>query len=292
MQETTRRRRRGDRKDGRLLRSMSPMDMVAPYIMPLKSGATNSIMDEVDLSSMDRYIHEKRAQGMEGFGILHVLVAAYVRTVSQKPGINRFISGHRIYARYDVEIMLTVKKKMALNAPETVVSVVFPREDTAKDVYERLNREIYAAREEDNGMDDTARVLNYIPRPIKRGTVKLLGFMDYYDLIPRQLTRYSPFHGSMFLTSMGSLGIPPVVHHLYDFGNVPAFLSFGKKEKRYELNAKGEVEERRFIRYCVSLDDRICDGFYYASAVRVFHACLKNPWVLDTPPEQVVEDIE
>ena len=122
--------------------------------------------------------------------------------------------------------------------------------------------------------------------------MKLLGLMDYYDLIPRQLTRYSPFHGSMFLTSMGSLGIPPVVHHLYDFGNVPAFLSFGKKEKRFELNAKGEVEEKRFIRYTVSLDDRICDGFYYASAVRVFHACLKNPWVMDTPPERVVEDIE
>ena len=43
----------------------------------------------------------------------------------------------------------------------------------------------------------------------------------------------------MYITSMGSLGIPPIYHHLYDFGNVPVFCAFGPKRKAYELEADG-----------------------------------------------------
>ena len=45
-------------------------------------------------------------------------------------------------------------------------------------------------------------------------------------LVPKELTDLSPFHGSIFITSMGSLGIPPIYHHLYDFGNIPVFVAF------------------------------------------------------------------
>ena len=69
----------------------------------------------------------------------------------------------------------------------------------------------------------------------------ILRFMDYFGLIPASLIRVSPFHGSLFITSMGSLGIPPVFHHLYDFGNVPVFCSFGAQEKRLEVRRDGTV---------------------------------------------------
>ena len=44
--------------------------------------------------------------------------------------------------------------------------------------------------------------------------------LDYFGFLPRWLTKLSPFHGSVYITSMASLGIPPIFHHLYDFGNV------------------------------------------------------------------------
>ena len=45
------------------------------------------------------------------------LVASYVRTVSQRPGINRFIRGQRVHARNCIEVMLTIKKEIALDSP-------------------------------------------------------------------------------------------------------------------------------------------------------------------------------
>ena len=41
-------------------------------------------------------------------------------------------------------------------------------------------------------------------------------------MAPKFLLELSPFHGSIYFTSMGSLGIKPVYHHLYDFGTAPA----------------------------------------------------------------------
>jgi len=40
-----------------------------------------------------------------------------------------------------------------------------------------------------------------------------LKLLDYFGLAPYSLIKVSPFHGSMFITSLGSLGIPPIYHH-------------------------------------------------------------------------------
>lgn len=38
------------------------------------------------------------------------------------------------------------------------------------------------------------------------------------------------------------------------------------------------------------LDERICDGYYYASALKLLKNILKNPWQLDEVPT-VIPDI-
>ena len=180
---------------------------------------------------------------------------------------------------------------MRTGSPDTVIKAVFPKDATARQVYEILNSTVKAAKEEDSSFDGTARALNYIPGLVLRLVMGILSFMDYFGLIPASLIRVSPFHGSLFITSMGSLGIPPVFHHLYDFGNVPVFCSFGAKEKRLEVRRDGTVAEVHYIPYTFTTDERICDGFYYASAFKLLRGYLKDPWQLDVPPESVKEDI-
>jgi len=116
--------------------------------------------------------------------------------------------------------------------------------------------------------------------------------MDYFNLVPQSLLDVSPFHGSLYLTSMGSLRLPAAYHHLYEFGDVPMFVSFGAIYKERELQADGTVQTKNMVDFVVSTDDRICDGFYFASSLQMFKGFLKNPWSLDTPPESVVDDID
>ena len=48
-----------------------------------------------------------------------------------------------------------------------------------------------------------------IPGVVLKFTVWLLRTLDYFGLLPQFLLEVSPFHGSLFLTSMGSLCIFP-----------------------------------------------------------------------------------
>ena len=125
-----------------------------------------------------------------------------------------------------------------------------------------------------------------------RCAVGILRCMDYFGILPKALVKVSPFHGSFIITSMGSLGINAIYHHLYDFGNLPVFLSYGKKYTDYVLNEDGEMEKRHFVTFKVVTDERICDGYYYASAFKIIKRYLLNPDLLDTPVEKVVEDVD
>lgn len=292
-----RKRRIGDRKDGRKLRTLSPMSMVSPYIMKTRAGAQNKVHYTLDISNAEEYIRKKRAEGLKNFGVLHVLVAAYVRTVSQRPAINRFISGQKIFARNSIDTIMAIKMSMTLEAPDTMIKLKFKPSDTADDVYHAFVKEIADNRGEnatsESAFDKAARILRYIPGLFLKFTVYILNLLDYFGLLPRFLTDLSPFHGSMVITSMGSLGIPPIYHHLYDFGNVPIFIAYGAKKKMIvPQRGTGEPEYKKFLDFTITTDERICDGFYFASALKYLCNILENPNVLDNPPEKVIEDIE
>lgn len=284
-----------DRKDGRLLRTIDPLAYVANFIMSNRIGSQNLIKDCVDIENINKFVHKKRAEGFTGFGTMHVLIAAYIRTLSQRPALNRFISGQRIFARYNIEIIMAIKKQMSLEAPETMEKFIFGYNATIFDVYNQFNNKILKIKdttEDDTNFDKLAGLLGKIPRFLLRWTIKFLNFLDYYGKLPTFLTNLSPFHGSLVITSMASLGIPPIYHHLYDFGNVPVFIAFSATRHENVLDKNGDIKSIRYLDFTISTDERICDGFYFASALKEFKKYLKNPQLLENPPLQIVEDIQ
>ena len=282
-------------KGGRKVKSLPPMSYVIPYIMKTRNTAQNFISDSLDIDNAEAYIRQKRKEGLTNFGMLHLFLAAYARTVSQRPGINRFIRGQRIYTRDYIEVMMTIKKEMTLESPDTCIKFYMSPEDTCETIYNNFSALVEENKAKSNNgesaFDSTARILTYIPGLFLRGTVAFLRFIDYFGLLPRFLTHVSPFHGSMAITSMGSLGIPPIYHHLYDFGNIPLFISYGAKKKVYELDKDGEVVSKKYMDLSIVTDERICDGYYFASALKLMKSILKNPEQLDVPPEKVIKDI-
>jgi len=225
-----------------------------------------------------------------------VLLATYVRALCKYPQLNRFISGQKVYSRMeDIQYCMVIKKEMTLDSPDTSIKVHLNRKDTAKDVYEKLNaavESVKASQELDSSLDNLISYLNLIPSVVLKFTVWLLKLLDYFGMLPKFLTELSPFHGSLFFTSMGSLGIPPIYHHLYDFGNIPVFGAFGCKRRALELQEDGTVVQRKYLDVKFVLDERIVDGYYYAAFFKHFRMLLRHPEILDTPPETLVSDID
>ena len=285
----------GDRTDGRKLHTLDPVQVVGNYVMPTRSGASNCIHETVEISAVERYIREKRRAGMPNFGITHVFLAAYVRCVAKYPALNRFLSGQQVYSRdNDIQFCMMVKEDMTTEAPESAMKLHLRPTDTVEDIYRKFNAEVDRIKDNSSAsdFDKTAKALSLIPGVFFKFVIWVLKTMDYFGLLPKFLLEVSPFHGSIFFTSMGSLGIPPIVHHLYDFGNLPIFVAFGCKYRKNEVQLDGTVVQRKYIDYTVNTDERICDGFYFATTLKHMKKLLMHPERLDEPIEEVVRDID
>ena len=285
----------GDRPDGRKLRTLDPVQVVGGFIMPTRVGASNFVRDSVEIAAMERYIREKRRAGLTGFGITHVFLGAYVRTVAKYPALNRFFSGQQTFSRdNDIQFCMMVKEDMTTEAAESAMKLHLQPTDTVEDIYRKMNEQVTRIKEaaDASNFDKTAKLLSLIPGVAFKFVVWVLKVMDYFGLLPRFLLEVSPFHGSIFFTSMGSLGIPPIVHHLYDFGNLPVFCAFGCKYRKNEIDMEGNVVQRKYIDFTVNTDERICDGFYFATALKHMKKLLQHPERLDEPLDEVVKDVD
>ena len=292
--EKKRKKRFGDRREGRRLRTLDPYNAMTPFIMKQKSDASNYFSEVVEVTEIERYLRKKRAEGFPGMGMLHLFTATYIRTTALFPAINRFCSGQRIYARDNVEFMMTIKKQLRMDAGETSIKIAFDRSDTIDNVYHKLSSEINKVRNEGEvtSTDSVAASFMKLPRVLLRFTVLLLELLDYFGLLPKSLIDASPFHGSVIITDLGSIGLPAIYHHLYDFGNLPVFIALGAKKRVHEQDADGKIVLKKYVDAKLVVDERICDGFYFSQAFKYFKSVLRNPEVLDLPPERIVDDIE
>lgn len=287
-----RRRRLGDRYDGRRIRTLDPLYQLIPYIMRTRVDSHVYFEDSLDIGKADAWLRVQRDSGHPGLGYLHVFIAALVRAMSQRPRLNRFIAGQRVYARSDLTISLAIKKRLDADSPETTVKLRFDPLDTIWDVERKVNEAVALSKDmkASNHTDRTARLFVLIPGSLLRFVIWLLRCLDFVGLLPKVIHRASPFHTSAFITDMGSLGIRPIFHHLYDFGTTSIFVAFGAKERRREIGKDGQVVERKYLSLKVVGDERICDGAYYASAFRYILGFLRDPSALALPPETPVED--
>ena len=286
-------RRFGDRKEGRLLRSLPAFAKFVPFIMPTRNIACNQYEESFEVSDVDRRLRKLRVDGYKGIGILHFIIAAYIRGVSMLPGMNRFVVGRRIYARDNIEVVMTVKRSLAIDATETTIKVVFEPTDTIFDVYRKMSEKIDEIKtvEGNNNTEDVAEAMCKAPRFLLRFALTILRIMDYFGWLPQSLLDASPFHGSMIITDLGSLRIGPIYHHIYNFGTLPVFISFGAKRHAYELDRHGNMVDRKYVDCKFVMDERTVDGHYYAQFLQAFRYICQHPEIVETPPSKVVEDV-
>lgn len=278
---------------GTYVRSLPAFAKFVPFIMPTRNDACNQYEESFEVSDVDRRLRKLRVDGYKGIGILHFIIAAYIRGVSMLPGMNRFVVGRRIYARDNIEVVMTVKRSLAIDATETTIKVVFEPTDTIFDVYRKMSEKIDEIKtvEGNNNTEDVAEAMCKAPRFLLRFALTILRIMDYFGWLPQSLLDASPFHGSMIITDLGSLRIGPIYHHIYNFGTLPVFISFGAKRHAYELDRHGNMVDRKYVDCKFVMDERTVDGHYYAQFLQAFRYICQHPEIVETPPSKVVEDV-
>lgn len=281
----------GDRYDGRRVKHGDPTNIIIPFLMKERDDSQVFFDAEIDVSKVDAIIQAKRKEGAD-IGFLDYLLAALVRTISQYPRMNRFIAGRRIYARDELRVSMAVKKELSIHTEETNVKFNFPREATVDEVNKIVRSTIAANKGEDasNNMDKLINVLNKFPRWFYTLFINLIIWLDYHGRMPKFIHEVSPFHTSVFVTNMGSIGADPIYHHLYNFGTTSVFIALGNRRKQRVIDRDGKIKERKVMKLRFTADERIADGYYLSVALKYFTGLFNRPEELENPPEQVNYD--
>ncbi len=287
-------KRRGDRTDGWRVHATDPTFDIIPHIMPQRCDSQVFFEQEVETEALDNFVRNTRrdpSMEMPELSRLTVVMAACVRTFARYPKINRFVAGNKIYARNHYCISLTMKKSMSIESDEANLKMFYNPNATLKDVYDDLIEKINASKNHiDNGTDNLVDKITSVPQWAIRLFISWINFKDRHKGLPKSIYSFSPFHTSMYVTDIGSTGIGSIYHHIYNLGTTSMFCSIGRREKKLVLNEEGKPAYINTIKFNFVIDERICDGFYYAKSVRYLTRLLQHPEELLTPPETINED--
>ncbi len=281
----------GDRKDAYRVKNVEPFFLIIPYVMKTRVDSQVYFSDEIDISAVEQFVRSKQKE-IPGLKLYHVLVAAMTRVYSQRPYLNRYVMDSKIYARKNIDVSLTIKRGMSVNDNETVIKPTFEPDATLYDVVKAFNEGVETNRKvvDENDTDFTAKLIGHLPHWLVKGVVNFLWFMDKKGWMPGIVSKVSPFHTSLFITNMGSIGIKPIYHHIYEFGTTSVFVAIGRKRLEVTKDDEGNIKRKHYMSIKVVADERICNGHYYAESARLLMRYLNHPEKLLVPPENVVID--
>lgn len=271
----------GHRSDGKKIKKLTPIFKIMPCVMLDRADSQVYFKQDIALKHLDEYIDRKAEEGIR-LSYMNIIYAAIVRIIGERPRLNRFAMNGALYQRNKIYVSLVIKKSLTDDGVETPLKLKFNGDENIFEIKEKLdatiekNKDVKAA----NKTDKLVSILSAIPSGLIRAIVKFLMFLDKHGVMPKKIIEASPFHTSVFLTNVGSLGIDSIYHHIYNFGTTSMFFSMGKKKKSY-IYEDEEFKEEKCITLAFVGDERICDGYYYASSFKLLLKYLKKPELLE-----------
>lgn len=282
----------GKRSDGRLVREVEPFQRIIPYIMRTRTDSMNMFEESIPCAGMDRYIRARKAEGVQ-LAYLHLMIGALVRLVALRPQLNRFVVRGRIYTRPKIWVSFVVHQNLRSDDAGTTIKLCFEGTETIGEITEKINTAIVketTQKQESNATDKVAALIMGIPGPLIRLVVNTLMFMDRHNALPKAILEASPFHTSLFVTNLRSLGINHIFHHVYEFGTTGLFIAIGK-EKNVPVVEGSQIVAQKCMGFGLVADERFCDGLYFARSLKLLKKFLSHPELLEEPLAHKIEDV-
>ena len=282
----------GRRSDGKPVKNLPPEFKLMPSIMKERSDSQVFFKQDIVITAMDEYINKKAEEGIK-LSYMDIIFAAAVRIIAERPQLNRFVINGRVFARNEILTSISIKKSLSDEGEETSIKLHFNGTENIFEVKNKLEDTIEKNKstENENSTDKLADFIAKVPVSFVKFTVGLLKWMDRHGMLPKSVIEASPFHTSIYITNVGSIGIDSIYHHLYNFGTTSMFLAMGKKKKSY-VYEDDDIKQEKCITIGFVGDERICDGYYFASSFRSLVKYLNKPELLENAPESKEEFIK
>jgi hypothetical protein len=269
------------RSDGDLLRNVGPLRRMMPKLMRGRNESIIFHTAQWDIAAARAWLREfnrsRRGTG-DPATLFHMLVFACANMLHARPGLNRFVSGGRLYQRKGVWLSFALKKRMAEEEPLLTVKLEFPAGEHFDQCVERIAAATKDSRYGgERHIDSEVRLLTNLPGPLLTAILAGGRLLDRINLLPSFFIDPDPLYTSMFLANLGSIHIDSVHHHLYEYGTCSLFGVMGTVKKVMAVDRRGRPEVREVLQVNWSLDERVNDGFYCVESLAMLQRQMEDP---------------
>ena len=279
-------RRWGDRKDGRRVKDAPGLQTIMAHLWPNRTDNEVYLHETLDATELVKYL-EKKNEGLDyKLTLFHCAITSLARMVRERPLMNRFIQGHRMYERNEISLSFVCKRRFTDQAEEALMVLVPKDTDTVNEISRKVAGDVLETRKSEHstgGVDALLDSFARIPRLLLMLIIRIVRWLDFWGLNPSFLTEGDPNYTTILCTNLGSIKCPSVYHHLTNYGTNSIMVAIGMLHKEEMLMPDGHKEIRDALDIGVTLDERIADGFYFARSLRLIKYIFSNPELLEQP---------
>jgi hypothetical protein len=275
-------RRLGDRRDGALMRDIDSMHYIMPLMYPNRCDNEAYIRLSIDISKTEEYIKEYNKEHPDArIALFDVVIAAVLKTLRQRPQMNRFIANQTMYQRNNLTAAFTVKKEFRDDGDETLARIVAEDSDNLTSISSKVRQQIAKCKTENDESTEAMNIIMKIPGKHLIGAIAR--FLDKHGWMPKSVIATDPYQCSVVFSNLASVGMDIGYHHLMNWGTNSLFIILGTKKNRAHFDQNGNVTMKREVDLAFTIDERISDGFYYSKSLKMVKLLVENPKLLETP---------
>ena len=266
------------RPDGDLVRNMPRTRRIVPFIMRRRNESTVFFKQKVDTSKTVKFIEEFRERTGLRATMLHLLIYAAGKMLKDRPRLNRFVAGGRIFQRHGFWVSFSAKKQKTEDAPIVLVKEEINPSWDFEELVRKIESGINQGRSDNLSTTDTELSLLFnLPVFLVGWLVWFLMKLDHVGLLPGDFIRKDPLFASLFIANLGSIDMDAGYHHLYEYGNISVFMMVGRTHDEVVVGPDGKPTVRPMMTLRYSFDERIEDGLYAARALDIMKKIIEDP---------------
>ena len=283
-------RRWGDRRDAKMCRDVPGLQTIMAHLFPNRTDNEAYLDTKVDITELLACLEKKNAEHPEyKTTLFHALIFAITKMVYERPKMNRFIQGRRMYERNEISAAFVARRRFVDHSDEALMFFVPKESDTLDTLSYKISGEVHEMRKSatsTGGVDKLLDNLAKLPRILLMLIVRIVRWLDFWGINPKALTDGDPNYSSIFLTNLGSVKCDAVYHHLGNYGSNSMMVAVGTIHKEKVLMEDGSEQIRDFVNLGVTIDERIGDGFYFARSLKLVNHLCAHPEMLFEPISQ------
>lgn len=269
------------RPDGDPARDVGMVRRMMPFVMKGRNESAVYHEQVIDLRATLPFLAEWNRSHDRKLTLFHLVLMSLARVFHTRPGLNRFVSGGRIYQRRGCAISFAAKMSFDDDAPVVSLKLDMPAGEPLDAMLERFHDAVGGGRAgRQTTVDHEMKLALLLPPFLLRWALSLLRFLDDHNLLPAAMIASDPLYASAFAANLGSLGIDGTWHHLFEHGTIGVFAVVGVAGKTVEVGADGQPQVRDTVRIRYTFDERIHDGFYCARSLDLVREAVERPELL------------